>query len=142
VAERTKFDRFKRAAMKLHPKQIESVLALEGPKRYEHFIKRVADSQRVWGLYNDGWALAEANEDGVRVFPLWPDEDYAEMCAKDEWSEFEPKPIPLDEFLDEVLPGMEEDRIIPGVFWKPDGNAVTPTPAQLAAHLQEELEEY
>jgi hypothetical protein len=67
---------------------------------------------------------------------------YAEMCAKDEWSEFKPKPIPLDEFLDELLPGMEEDRIIPGVFWKPDGNAVTPTHAQLAAHLEEELEGY
>jgi hypothetical protein len=46
--------------MEVNPKQMEAVLALPGPKRFQHFIKVVADWQEVWGLYRDGWALAAA----------------------------------------------------------------------------------
>lgn len=32
-------------------KQLESVLALPDKKRFDHFVKVVADRQEVWGLY-------------------------------------------------------------------------------------------
>jgi hypothetical protein len=38
------------------PKEVESVLKLGGFARFKHFIKRVADEERAWGLWNDGWA--------------------------------------------------------------------------------------
>lgn len=56
---------------KINQKQIEAVLALPAAKRYDHFIKLVADWQELWGLYNDGWAMA-ATESGEPVFPMWP----------------------------------------------------------------------
>ena len=66
--------------MKVTPKQMEAVLALSGVKRFEHFIKVIVDWREVWGLYQDGWALAEA-DDGIIVFPLWPAKEYAQVCA-------------------------------------------------------------
>lgn len=36
--------------MKISQKQIDAVIALEGAKRYKHFIKVIADTQQVWGL--------------------------------------------------------------------------------------------
>lgn len=70
--------------MQVNPKQMEAVLALPGIKRFEHFIKVIADWQEVWGLYQDGWALAAA-DDGTTVFPLWPAKEYAQVCAENEW---------------------------------------------------------
>jgi hypothetical protein len=40
--------------MKVNHKQMEAVFALPGAKRFEHFIKVIADSEEVWGLYRDG----------------------------------------------------------------------------------------
>ncbi|MDG0793997.1 DUF2750 domain-containing protein [Cohnella ginsengisoli] len=33
--------------------------------------KKVADSETVWGLYEDGWAITE-DDKGNRLFPVWP----------------------------------------------------------------------
>ena len=44
--------------MKITNKQIEAVLKLDGPKRYSYFIKVAADQRSIWGLYDEGWALA------------------------------------------------------------------------------------
>ena len=45
--------------MKINQKQIDAVLKLSGAERYQHFVKKIADWEEVWGLYQDGWALLE-----------------------------------------------------------------------------------
>ena len=54
--------------MKINEKQIEAVISLPGHQRYEYFIKTVVDWESVWGLYQDGWALASTNEVNMRHF--------------------------------------------------------------------------
>ena len=49
---------------KTSPKEVEAVLRLDGPARYQHFLKRVVDTEAAWGLWKDGWALM-ADENGV-----------------------------------------------------------------------------
>lgn len=127
--------------MKLHPKQIEAVISLSGQDRYRHFIKQIADKEEVWGLYSDGWALASTSE-GEKVFPLWPAEDYAALCAQDEWSGYEPSAIALNDFLDELLPMLERDGMLPGIFYTPTNKGVTPTIAKLLEDVHEELKQY
>jgi hypothetical protein len=57
--------------MKLHPKQIEAVVALPGSERYSHFIKQVADSREVWGLFKDGWANPTLPLNRSAILTLW-----------------------------------------------------------------------
>ncbi len=127
--------------MKLHPKQVESVLALQGPARYDHFIKQAAGQEEVWGLYKDGWALA-ATDEGEDVFPVWPDEEYAALSARAEWDGYEPTSIPLDDFMEELLPALKRDGVLPGVFYTPSDKGVTPQIEQLLADLSRELGKY
>ncbi|MGE8447250.1 MAG: DUF2750 domain-containing protein [Comamonas sp.] len=96
-------------------KQLESVLALPDKKRFDHFVKVVADRQEVWGLYQGGWALAATN-DGVTVFPLWPAKDYAQLCAVCEWEGYEPRLITLAELMEDLFPKLKKDGVLPGVF--------------------------
>ena len=127
--------------IKLNDKQIGAVLALPSEKRYEHFVKIVADWQEVWGLYNDGWALA-ATDTGVTVFPLWPAKEYAALCADKEWAAYAPRPFSLDDLLSELLPKLKKDGVIPGVYYTQHDKGITPTVDQFVSDLNEELEKY
>jgi len=127
--------------MHVSSKQMEAVLALPAARRFEHFIKVIADWEVVWGLYDDGWALAAA-DDGTTIFPLWPAKEYAQACAANEWSGHEPRAISLSEFMDELLPRLDVDGVLPGVFFTPSSRGITPTVAELRAALDEELLNY
>ena len=127
--------------MKVSPKQMEAVLALPGIKRFEHFIKVIADWQEVWGLYQDGWALAAA-DDGTTVFPLWPAKEYAQVCAANEWAGYEPRSISLSDLTEILLPKLKLDGVLPGVFFTPTSKGVTPSVDELKSALEAELQNY
>jgi hypothetical protein len=127
--------------MKVNQKQMEAVFALPGPKRFEHFIKVIADREEVWGLYQEGWALS-ATDDGTTVFPFWPAREYAQTCAANEWQGYEPRSIPLSDFADTLLPKLKRDGVLPGAFFTPSGKGVTPSIEELKAALEAELENY
>lgn len=127
--------------MKVSPKQMDAVLALPGIKRFEHFTKIIADWQEVWGLYQDGWALAAA-DDGTTVFPLWPAKEYAQVCAANEWNGYEPRSISLSDFTEVLLPKLKLDGVLPGVFFTPTSKGVTPSVDELKSALEAELQNY
>lgn len=122
-------------------KEIEAVLRLDGEARFKRFIKVVVDGEQAWGLWEDGWALLE-DDSGARVFPLWPAKEYAELCRSRDWTNHKAAPIALDDLLNELLPRLREQGVLPGVFPTPSGRGVTPTPDILEAALRKELERY
>jgi hypothetical protein len=127
--------------MNINETQIESVLALPAQRRYEHFVKVVADWGEVWGLYKDGWALG-ATEDGIIVFPLWPAKEYAVLCANRSWAEYEPKSFSVVDLLNELLPKLKKDHMLPGIFYTPNDKGVTPDVAKVADDLRNEIAKY
>lgn len=127
--------------MKVNPEQLRAVLALPAIKRFEYFIKVIADWQEVWGLYQGGWALA-ATDDGTAVFPLWPASEYARVCAEGEWRGHEPRPLSLSDFTDVLLPKLEMDGVLPGVFFTPASKGLTPSVDELRTALEAELQKY
>jgi len=51
----------------LNGKEFENVVQLPPQKRYEYFIKKVADWREVWSLWNDGWVLMGDKDGGEMV---------------------------------------------------------------------------
>ena len=127
--------------MKINQKQIDAVLKLSGAERYQHFVKKIADWEEVWGLYQDGWALLET-ENNQQAFPVWPAKEYAELCAQNEWSGYEPESFSLDDFMEELLPNLSNDGVLPAVFMTPSCKGVTIDASQLISDLNKELENY
>jgi hypothetical protein len=124
--------------MQINGQKIRAVLALPAPKRYSHFIKVVADQRKGWGLFRDGWALAGTNE-GKEVFPLWPAQEYASLCAIDGWAGHEARDIDLDTLFEILLPKLAQSGTLIGIFPTPDSKGITPDPKQLEDDLREEL---
>ncbi|WP_410210227.1 DUF2750 domain-containing protein [Aquirhabdus sp.] len=127
--------------MKINQKQIDAVLALPSTKRYEHFIKVVADGQEVWGLYCDGWALS-VTEAGGKVFPMWPAQEYASLCAEKTWSGYMPKSFSIDDLMSDLLLRLKKDGVALGIFYTPLDQGVMPSIEQFVSDLNTELEKY
>lgn len=127
--------------MSVSERQIASVISLPGEERFKHFIKVVVDREEAWGLYQDGWAMASTN-DGQSVFPLWPREVYATLCAVGEWKEYKPKPITLSDVIEVLLPKLKVENALPGIFYTPSGRGVTPSVERLIDELKQELTNY
>ena len=94
-------------------------LTINSQRRYENFIKRVSENNRVWGLKSeDGWCVCESNEyEDAEVMLFWSEESYARQCAIEEWSHYQPESIPLEEFMNNWLNGMNEDGLLVGANW-------------------------
>jgi hypothetical protein len=127
--------------MPVSQKQIAAILALPPPQRYDHFIKKVVGWRKAWGLHQDGWAMLET-ADGEPVFPLWPEKEYAELCAAADWAGYEAREIELDELMTDLLPMLAERGVHPGVFFVPDQGSIDITIDQLQQDLQQELSKY
>ncbi|MEQ5774613.1 DUF2750 domain-containing protein [Thalassospira sp. NFXS8] len=127
--------------MEISQKQINAVVALPGPDRYAHFIKKIVDREEVWGLHLDGWALAGQGED-KNLFPVWPLKEYTLLCADHEWNGFVPKSLSLEEFVDELLPKLKRDEVGVAVFYTPFDLGVVPSFDQLREDIENEIKKY
>jgi hypothetical protein len=124
--------------MKINEHQLKAVLALSGPQRYAHFIKVAADQRKVWGLFSEGWALAETNN-GDKVFVLWPAQEYAKLCAVGEWLNYKIREIDLDTLFEVLIPKLKEANTLVGVFPTANERGITPDLSQFEADLRNEL---
>jgi Protein of unknown function (DUF2750) len=125
----------------VNEKQVEAVLALPPSKRYSHFIKKVVGWRKLWGLYDEGWAMS-TSPSGVPVLPMWPEREYAERCISGEWAGYAPKEIDLDDALDNMIPMLRQRGILPGVFFSVELGSVDASLDALERDLRLELEKY
>lgn len=122
--------------------EIESVRCLDAPTRYEYFVKRIADQQKLWSLWqDDGWALALSDTGRVQI-PVWPHDEYCRLCASEQWRGYTPRSIDLDAWIDRWLPGISRDNRTVAVFPVPSGVGVVVEPERLAEDIRTELEKY
>jgi len=123
-------------------KELAAVLELPAPKRYQYFVKRVADAETVWSLGGTGgWVLlGDAGEH--EIVPVWPHERFAAACASGDWADNEPRPILLADWLTAWLSGIARDGRLIAVFPTPDSKGPVVTAERLKADLEEELRNY
>ncbi len=121
-------------------KEFESVIKLPAAKRYEYFIKKIADFEELWGLYDDGWAMT-ADDNKNMMIPFWPKKEYADFCAIGEWRGYTSESIDLYEFINKWLPDMKVDNIKPSIFFNNENSAVIEV-EKLISDIEEELENY
>jgi hypothetical protein len=123
-------------------KEVAAVLQLGGPQRYSYCIKRIADQEVVWSLWQEGgWALV-GDDEGRQLVPVWPHEKFAALCACDVWTGYMPKSIKLNVWLERWIPGIKQDGRLVAVFPTPRNRGVAVTPVRFGEDIREELTHY
>lgn len=114
--------------------RLQAVWALPPERRHAWFVQRVRESGEAWGLYSNGWALAQ-DAQGNDVLPLWPGPAFAQRCATRMWAAYVPRRVTLAELLEEMLPELAAEGIPVGVFFNPDGEGWPVAAQELGAQL-------
>lgn len=122
--------------------EFESVIALNAEARYKYFIKRVADSQTAWSLWDGKRWYVYTSLEGRQFFPLWPAKEYGDACAEGTSEKATARPIRVDRLIDEFLPAMVADGVFPTVFPIPSGEGIEIAADVLQNDLEEELLKY
>jgi hypothetical protein len=102
--------------MKITDKELEAILKLSPFDRYKHFIKRVADSEKMYMLVDKegNWALADV--EGKDVFSVWSAPEYARLSAFGEWADFTVDSITMKQFENDIVDKIDKNGYLINVF--------------------------
>ena len=118
--------------------KIDNVINLTASERYDYFIRKVADFEEVWGLKDaEGWALM-GNEEQV-LFPVWCEMEFAELCK---WNNYQPTAIPVDDFIEKLLPKLGKDNVMLAIFPTPKGKGIISKVHDVRTDIENECEQY
>lgn len=102
------------------------------------FATEALRKSEVWGLKGeDGWALCASIEfEDTEVLPFFSSHEAARLLCTGPWEGYQPDAIPLEDFLEDWLPGMHEDNALLGLNWNADMEGYELEPADLAATIE------
>ena len=95
----------------------------ENDPRYKAFVQQVVQYRTVYTLQDDEDYFAECPsevyDDNLgepeAVYCFWDNLEDAQACQHDEWQDYEIVEIPLVDFMEDILIGMDEDAHLVGV---------------------------
>lgn len=125
------------------PQDIEKLFKKPGEKRYDYFVKKVADTEEVYGLADEeGWALLGDDDDPTDILPIFPHAEAAEQFrVENDFEEYQIGVLDVNEFL-EWLDDMEGDSMQVAVFPNLEMSGVVIAPKRLQKDILEELAKY
>ncbi|CAO5682433.1 MAG: hypothetical protein HEEMFOPI_01672 [Holosporales bacterium] len=99
--------------------KIVGILNSSKDKKYKYFLSKVVDQAYLWGLYKDGWAMA-SDEVGNKILPLWPENEFAQICVEKEWIDYIPEKIDIYEFIEKYIDELFHNDIQISIFYTPE----------------------
>ena len=126
----------------ISPKEIEKVSALDAFERYQHFIKRVADSEKLYTLNSKEGDWARSDIDAFMLYPLWPFKEYAMNGMRGVWADFEVIEFDLNDFTDKILPTIIEEGFMLNIFPVGDATGFVVNDSEFIRDIKEELSKY
>jgi hypothetical protein len=127
---------------KVNEKEFNSVISLPGDKRYLHFIKVVADTTELWMIGDENGIATYSDNENKVIIPVWPHEIYAKACCVDEFANYTPESISLNDWIEDWLSEMEEVGQLIAVFPTPHNKGIVVDVDRFTTDMEDELEKY
>lgn len=128
--------------MKISDREIEAVSKLNAFQRYQYFIKRVADSEKMYILGTEEENFALAKVDNNILFSVWPTPEFALLCNVDQWKNFNVREITLEEFEDHIVDEIGNNNWLINVFSTRNKSGFVVDLDEFARDLNEEMKRY
>jgi Protein of unknown function (DUF2750) len=128
----------------LKPEEVSKIFRRTAEKRYEYFIKIVADTEEVYGLADEeGWALlGDEDDDSADIIPFFPAAEFAERFrVEGDFDEYQISVLDVNELL-EWFDDMEEEGTLVAVFPDLTGSGLVAPASKVKLDLMEELDKY
>ena len=117
-------------------------------KRHQKFVEEITENEIVWALENkEGFATSSSNQfedekgNPIGLICFWSDKKLASVCAKKNWSDYKPKELRIEEFMENWCVGIYHDNLMVGTNfdWNMFGFEIEPL--ELIIEIVEKLKE-
>ncbi|MCL1095710.1 DUF2750 domain-containing protein [Shewanella kaireitica] len=115
-------------------KSLKQITEMTPESRYDYLVEQVKEHKTLWSLQDlDGCVMLTTDDEDC--IPMWPTEEAAALWAVDDWKDCQALAIPLDEWLERWVPGMQDDDLFVAVFPVQDDLGVVIPPYELEERL-------
>lgn len=123
-------------AQSLEPSRKAEILNFDAEQRCKYLLKQVVLNQEIWILTDEhGSVMVTTDEEDC--IPVWPNQEFAQMWATNEWEGFEAKSISLNEWHKKWTHGLEEDELSVVVFPLPEDEGAVLYPSELDDEIKQ-----
>ena len=104
----------------LDAQQVKTIQQYNAQKRYNYLIKEVLKNQQIWLLVDEhGCVMLNTEEEDC--VPVWPNKEFAQAWATEEWSHCTAEAISLEKWHNRWTHGLEDDEL--AIVVSPDQNS-------------------
>ncbi|GHF02837.1 DUF2750 domain-containing protein [Thalassotalea profundi] len=101
--------------MNMALEKLNDIKEMNDEKRADYFIKAVIENNKIWILTDEHGCVMLNTEDGDCV-PVWPNEEFAQLWATEEWQSCKAESISLNKWFSRWTAGLLDDEISIVVF--------------------------
>lgn len=124
----------------MNSKEIENVIKLEPFKRYEYFIKKVADFEQLWTIVDEDGDYAISEVDEFSLITFWPAEEFVSLDLQEGWADCTPLKLTLDDLRDNIFDVINSENYLINVFPVNGKSGFVVDLAEFSRDLNEELD--
>ncbi|GAA5187753.1 DUF2750 domain-containing protein [Ferrimonas gelatinilytica] len=101
------------------------------------FADAVSEHRQLWVLSSDEeYVVCDSIEfENTDVMPLFSSQEKAQALCKEDWAQYQPVAVAMDDFFEHWLPSLDEDKVMVGLDWDEALNGIECDPFELAKKL-------
>ena len=99
----------------LEPEKIKQILQMDDAQRAAYFINEVVSQNQLW-ILTDEHGCVMLNTEEEDCVPVWPNEEFAQAWATDEWQACQAEAISLNKWFSRWSHGLADDELALVVF--------------------------
>jgi hypothetical protein len=119
----------------LDEQQIKQVLNYDDAQRASYFLKEVVANNEIWILKDEHGCVMLNTEDEDCV-PVWPNKEFAQAWATDEWQACQAESISLSLWFSRWSHGLADDELALVVFPSQNEQGLVFYPEELEQELK------
>lgn len=120
----------------LEPEKIKQVLQLDDAQRAVYFVKETVAQNELW-ILTDEHGCVMLNTEEEDCVPVWPNKEFAQAWATEEWQECQPEAISLNKWFSRWTQGLTDDDLAIVVFPSQDEQGLVYYPDELEHELKQ-----
>jgi hypothetical protein len=123
--------------MLISSEQLNTIEKYDEEKRLSYLLQQVVSNKEIWILADEHGCVMLNTEDEDCV-PVWPNEEFAQRWATDEWQECKAEAISLNKWYSRWSTGLVDDELALVTFPNQDNQGLVLFPEEFEESLLKE----
>lgn len=121
----------------LNNEQLNAIEKYDEEKRLSYLLQQVVANKEIW-ILADEHGCVMLNTDDEDCVPVWPNEEFAQRWATDEWHDCKAQSISLAKWYSRWSMGLEDDELALVIFPNQENQGLVLYPDEFEALLLKE----